>query len=110
RRGIVERAERRRRDFILAQHFLRERLAAFQPRGFAAGREDFEAALLKKFGDAEGQRQLGALADAVVARRDEYFLDARALAQLPDERVLAPAAADDEDFHVMYPVRASCRD
>src|ERR1051326_1688206 len=128
RRRVGERRERRGRDFILAQHLFRERLAAFEPRGLASRRENFKAPLLEELGDSERERQLGtdhrqidavflrergelldvvdrdrhelgALADAVAARRDEYFLDARALPQLPNERVLAPAAADDEDFH-----------
>src|SRR5262249_19812324 len=128
RRRVGKGRERGRRDVILAQHLLGEGLAAFEPRRLAAGREDFEAALGKKFGDAERQRQLRpddrqvdevflgeggelceivdadrrqsrALADAVVSRRDKDLIDARALTQLPNERVLAPAAADDEDFH-----------
>src|ERR1044071_2994467 len=112
---------------------------ALLPSSRAARRENFKAALLEELGDAERERQLGtdhrqidavflrergelldvvdrdrhelgALADAVVARRDEYFLDARALPQLPNERVLAPAAADDEDFHTTKSGEGSCRD
>ncbi len=37
--------------------------------------------------------------DAGVAGRAKEFGDARALGQFPNQRVLAAAAADDEDFH-----------
>ena len=37
---------------------------------------------------------------AAVAGRDEHLLHARALRELPRQRVLAPAGADDEEFHL----------
>jgi hypothetical protein len=47
---------------------------------------------------------------AGVARRDQDFADARRLRELPGERVLAAAAADDEDFHrILNAGNAACR-
>ena len=36
---------------------------------------------------------------AGIAGRDQHFVDARRLRQLPGQRVLATAGTDDEDFH-----------
>ena len=62
-------------------------------------------ALLLREGEQIGDRRDGDIVEAVlrrgaaVTRRDEYLLHARALRQLPGHRVLAAAAADDEEFH-----------
>ena len=50
-----------------------------------------------------GQRDIGErriARRAAIARRDEHARDARALRDLPRQRVLAATAADDEDVHV----------
>ena len=44
-------------------------------------------------------RELGLARGAAVARRHEHLRDARRLRDLPRERMLASAAADDEDVH-----------
>jgi len=36
---------------------------------------------------------------AGIARRHDHFADARRLLELPRQRVLATAVADDENFH-----------
>ena len=43
---------------------------------------------------------LGFVRGAGVAGRDQHFVDARRLRQLPGQRVLATAGTDDQDFHV----------
>jgi len=42
---------------------------------------------------------VGDLGDAGIAGRAVDLLDERAAVERPRERVLAPSAADDEDFH-----------
>jgi hypothetical protein len=108
---------------------LRERLAGLEPRGGARRSEDRDAGRAQDVGDARRQRILGSHDDEVdallrrerahrvgvarphggeagrdalhrgAARRDEHALGARALRDLPGERVLAAAAAEDQDAH-----------
>ena len=47
--------------------------------------------------------QPGVPGGARIARGDEYRLHVGRLGHLPGERVLAPAATDDQDFHVGFP-------
>ena len=49
-------------------------------------------------GDVEGD-ELGDLGDAGIARRGVELGQPRRLGQLPGQRVLAPAGADEEDLH-----------
>ena len=59
-----------------------------------------------------GQRDIGKRRfahRAAVARRDEHARDARALRNLPRERVLPAAAADHEDVHGSSGGSGGCR-
>src|SRR5882724_10617837 len=126
--GIVEHAEERRRHALVAEQLLGERLRALEARGGGRRAEGAEAGGGEAVDEAQGQRQLGAddgeidvallgevqqplhvvggdrhalrvLGDAGVAGRTVERADAGALPELPHERVLAPAAADDEHAH-----------
>ena len=107
---------------------LGEALAGLQLRGGARGAEDRPAALLKFIDHAERERQFrtddgevgiqavgelhqrvealevdgntfGVGGDAAVARRAIQLLDARRLPQLPNHRVFATTATEDQDLH-----------
>ena len=108
--------------------FLRENLRRFELRGALRGAEDPQAVLLEKIDDARGERVVraddrevdalilgklherrllgdfqrdarGEWRDAGIARRAKNRAHAWRLPEFPDERVFAPAAAEDEDFH-----------
>ncbi len=127
---VLEDVERRRRDAVLLHDALGEDLAALQLGRGARRAEDLEPFRRQFVGDAHRERVLGAddgevhalfadelhEADEVVrAERDAFglprdsgvagraidFLHQRRLGDFPDERMLAAAAADDEDLHVI---------
>src|SRR5262249_2281700 len=125
---IAEHAEGRARHVVAATELLGERLRALQTSGRRPRAEGGEARLREAVDEPERERQLrtddrqidAALArealqarevvdrdrhavrvggDAGVAGRAVESVHARALAELPHERVLATASADDEDPH-----------
>jgi hypothetical protein len=125
---LIERPEIRRGDAVAPHELLREGLAAFQPRRRLVRPEDEDARLAGLVRQAAHERRLGAddhevdlffadefrgggqvvgvqrhavgqRFDAGVAGHAPERLDARALLEAPGERVLAPAAADEEDVH-----------
>ena len=128
RRGVVERREARGRDAVLGHQPLGERLGALDRRGPPAGAEDGEAPAAQPIGEPRHQRRLGAddhqvdvaapaakpaspvgVVDADSTQRGVArdpglpgaaysVLDERALRDLPGERVLAAAAADEQDL------------
>jgi hypothetical protein len=142
RRGIGERAIGGGRNAVPRHERLREILRALQLRRGARRTEDLQPLRAKgvddpggerRFGSDDGQRhrlalrkphQLGNRRDGDVrdsvfarrsgiARRDEHFGDPRRLGDLPRQRVLAPAAADDEPFtsgRSCRRCRGRCRD
>src|SRR5262249_52111106 len=110
------------------EELLREDLRAFDPRPRGPGAEDEEVRGAQLVGEAEAERLLGADDDEVdglalreldegrdVVRRDgdvrrvlrgagisrsaQELRSERGLGELPDQRVLAASAADDENFH-----------
>ena len=117
-----------RGDVVPLHELLGEALARFQPGGVARGAEDRPAAPLEFVDHSQSERQLGtndseigaeaggelhqrvdALEiggdafgigrDAAVARSAIQLLDPRRLPQLPDNRVFATTATEDEDLH-----------
>ena len=113
---------------VALQELLGEALAGFKLRGGAGGTEGAPAALRELVDHAEHQRQLGAdhgqvgldligqrhhrvqalhidgealgfLGDAGIAGRAIDLASPRRLGKLPDQRVLAAAAAKNENFH-----------
>jgi len=115
-------------DAVLGHQVLGEGLAPLDPRRRLARPEDLEAGGLEAVDDPQGERDLGAdhgqvdllgqgkvkqrvdlvggdvhalgqLGDAGVARRAVERLDQGRLGELPDQGVLAAAAADNQNFH-----------
>src|SRR3989442_1342309 len=126
--GIGERRVARRRNARARHQIFREGLAAFERGGGRARPEHGKAFVAQAVGETGNQRHLGpdddevgALAlgephdavvvvdahrhahgapgDAGIARRRHQTREPRALGELPAERVLAAAAADDEQVH-----------
>jgi hypothetical protein len=124
--GVARRA--RRRDPRVQEELLGERLARLQPRGRPRRPEHREAARAERVDHPGGERRFRAddrerrafgqgerdervdvagrdrhapaeRGDPRVAGRGDQFDVGALAAQLPRERVLAPAAADQEDFH-----------
>ena len=62
---------------------------------FGPGVTELTGTVLARDGDDFSQ-----FSDCRAARRAKDFLRFRALANLPDQRVFAPAATDDKDFHL----------
>lgn len=116
------------RDAVPRHEAFREILGRLELRCGTRRSEDFEPRVAKDIDDARGERRFGPdhgemdfllarevderrqLGDrrilepvfarrAAVAGRDEYFLHARALRQLPRDGVLAATRADDEKLH-----------
>ena len=129
---VVEDLERRGGDIMLVQQLLAEDLAALELGGGLAGAEDFEALGSQFIRQAHGEGVLGAdhrqvnlffpheannphvvlhadldalgvARDARIARRAIEFGEQGGLREFPSQRVLAPTAADDEDFHSVLP-------
>ena len=125
RRRVSEGAEARGRDAVTGHEVLGEGLRALEPRRGRAAPEHREPDRAEPVGQAEGERGLGpdhhevgplllgqghelvdggvldrhaagVRGDAGVAGRGDHAAEARALGELPRERVLAPAAADQE--------------
>jgi hypothetical protein len=113
---------------VVAEDLFGKRFTAFELRGSLIGRENAQAPRLEQVGNAERERQLraddgeidiffdrergelldllnadgdklGEFANAGAARRAVNFRYARALANFPNQGVLASAAANDQDFH-----------
>ena len=126
--GLGERPEARRRDPVARHEILGEDLRALEAGRRGARAEDMKPSLEKAVGEPQGQRQLGphdgevhALPrgdrhqpldvgvlqrDAVgmpgdprIPRRGEEPAEPRALGELPGERVLAAATADQQYSH-----------
>ena len=126
--AVGKTARARGRQAVALHEFLRENLRRFELRGVLRGAEDAQAVALEKIDDARGERVVWAddgevdalvfgelhergvlgdferqacreLRDAGIAGCAKDGADAGRLAQFPDERVFAPAAAEDEDFH-----------
>ena len=118
----------RGRNAVPLHEFLGEALAGFKLRGSAGRPEDRPAAPLEFVYHSEGERQfgthdgevgaegvgqlhqrvealhvggyaLGVGRNAAIARRAIQLLDARRLPQLPNHRVFATTATEDEHFH-----------
>ncbi len=125
---IGKRLIRRRRDAVASHERLGEVLGTFEPRGGLRWAEDLQSCRAERIDDSfrerrfrtdDGQQhalraregnQLGDAGEcdisharlargAGVAGRDEHLADALRLRQLPRQRVLAPATADDEYVH-----------
>ena len=123
-------------SFVFQQELLRENLAAFELGGALVRTENAKAAGLKNVHDTGAQRRFGAdngeidllpgskcgqrrhigggdrhalgqVGNAGIAGSAKEFCDPRALGEFPDERVFAPAASDDEDFHADF--RRHCK-
>ena len=128
RHRIIERPESRGGNPVAGHEVLGEGLGALDRRGTGAGAEDRQPALAQAIGQTRHQRHLGSdddqvdvvasgeagqaigvvqreietprmLGDPRVARRRPQMLDERTLGDLPGERVLATAGADEEDPH-----------
>ena len=127
---IGERGMRRRRDAMAHHEVFREILGAFELRRLLHRSENAVAGGLHGIDQARGERRLGpdhgqrdiiffnkinylliSIEDDIlqpvlargtgIARRDKHLLHPRRLREFPRQRVLAAAAADDEDFHLI---------
>ena len=121
--GVVENLRSGGRDAVLEKKLFAERLAAFELRADARRTENAQAVRAKCIGDTGAERRFGAdhgqvdllpggelcdvvrshafgqFGDAGVAGRAEQFGHPPALGQFPDQRMLAPAAADHKHSH-----------
>jgi hypothetical protein len=131
RGDIPSRGEGGGGDVPLPQKVLCENLAAFQPGGFRGGSEDGAAVRAKhihhsrdqgrlrahdgeigihRFGNRQvrgrrpvaGGQTLRDVRDAWIARSCEHPLDLGTLCDAPGERMLTPAAANDQHLHSRY--------
>jgi len=134
--GVGIRGERRRRDAGLDHERLREALARLDARGLARGADDRHAGPPDRVADAGSDEIVGANDDEIdrrgsamlldardirrrevedpreerhrgVARRDVDRRDARASREAPGDRVLAPAAAEDQAVEAGAAMRAA---
>ncbi len=126
---LVEHSECCGRNRVATHEFLRERLAALELRGRARGTEDRKAGVAQPIADARDERIFGAdddevdlfalrerdhrigvtgfhgreatrlPRDRVAAGRREHAGDARTPRDLPGERMLASATAEDQHPH-----------
>ena len=127
-RGVVEHTKVRCRNFRFLHQLFREGLARLEPGRRPARPEDGDALRFQPVGEAHRQRRLGPDDDEAgpfffgeggdalgvlggdgyvppegggprVAGSADDVIGPRALSQLPGQGVLAPAPADDDDFH-----------